>query len=117
MQLASRSLASYNALNSVDCTFYVSQVADTATTKITCDAYDFGNLIQLQTFVNATWYGDFYKASFMTALNFDATQFDKFFDTSVENTFGYNLAMVNKNNSDHYACTPAPSSPNNCTAD
>lgn len=88
----------------------------------TCESWDFANLTQLQFFVNATWYGDYYKSDFMAALNWDETEFEGFFNVTQNNSFGYQLAQVNKNNSEHYNCSSVPTEfpyiedGNNCTA-
>lgn len=57
--------------------------------------YNFTDLTDLQYFVNATWYGDYYKASFMNKTEFNETQFEAFFNTSNNASFGFDLDEVN----------------------
>jgi len=66
LELASRYMAGYNGKNNLNCNTYVSQVLDTTSTTALCARYNFTDLEQLKYFVNGTWYGDFYKTSFMT---------------------------------------------------
>lgn len=95
MQLASRTMAAQNALNSnLDCAYYVDQVPG-ASSEDTCATYNFSNLTSLQYFVNATWYGDLYKDSFMKTVGWTETQFNAFFNVTTTNSFGNTLANVN----------------------
>lgn len=89
----------------------------------TCESWDFSNLTQLQYWVNATWYGDYYKSDFMAALNWNETEFEGFFNVTQNiYSFGFNLDQVNKNNAEHYNCSSVPTefpyveSADNCTA-
>jgi hypothetical protein len=63
-QLATRTMASYNVANNLTCASYISPVAATPIqTQFICDTHDFAdNIEMLQSFVNSTWYGDYYKA-------------------------------------------------------
>jgi len=103
MQLASRTMAANNAIEGSvkDCSYYVSQVPG-ASAEDTCATYNFSNLTDLQYFVNATWYGDLYKDSFMTATGWNTTQFDAFFDASTTNSFGNVLASICNSNAVAY---------------
>jgi len=44
MQLASRTLAAYNQNSDKDCSYYVEQVFNAATTVETCNSWDFADL-------------------------------------------------------------------------
>jgi len=118
-QLATRTMAAYNVNNNFTCSSYISQVAATPIqTQFICDIYDFDQaLVGIQGFVNATWYGDFYKASFMNNTGLNETQYDSLFNNvSDAASFGGVLAAINQNVSTHYNCTDGDLVPDNCTS-
>lgn len=71
-------------------------------------------------FVQATWYGDLYKADFMAKTGMNETEYDTFFNPSLgaadNSSFGYALAETNFNNSQHLGCIDGDVVPNNCSS-
>lgn len=74
-------------------------------------------MTNLQYFINATWYGDYYKADFLTTTGWSTAEYDSFYNVSQENSFGWVLSQVNANNSDHFGCTSVPGESKNCTSE
>ena len=68
-------MAAYMVENNQTCATFIKPIAtNPEQTQFVCESYDFtgqDGLANTQFFVNATWYGDYYKAEFMnkTGLN------------------------------------------------
>ena len=48
--------------DNLNCTYFISQVCanDTRCVNEVCTKFDFSDVSQLKTFINGTWYGDYY---------------------------------------------------------
>lgn len=118
-QLATRTMGAYNNINNLTCESFITPIANnTFQTDSICENYNWNNnLTAIQTFVNATWYGDFYKSSFLNETGLNETQYDLLFDINNATSFGGVLAKINQDLSTHYDCIEGDFVKGNCSSD
>lgn len=72
--LASRSVAYYNAFGNWSCEYFMNQTTLTEEQVTTiCAKYNFSDIDDVSFFVKGAWYGDYYKSAIMTATGMDET--------------------------------------------
>jgi len=113
LELATRSLALFNSLEGLDCGSYM-RVAEIEQSSIdvACANYNFTNVTELKTFVNATWYNDFSSLEPLTGLT--TKQVQAFYNPTTNASFQNVLDQIDQSNAEFFGCTQNTT---NCTAE
>lgn len=108
----------YSSAGQLSCEYYLQQASPSNYTAI-CANYDFSDVEQIKTFVNATWYrndtaatsGGYYTDMLQNATGMTDAEVTTLYDTSVSTSFGSYVVKYCGLVSVHYACADAA----NCT--